>query len=111
MGKLVYLRLALAIFNILLVFHDSSNAGIQINQMQQLGTVESVKAISEIYSPISGDLMEVNGELSQSPELVNESPYEMGWLVLIKPSNLNAELEKLMDPKGYTHFLRSVLKK
>jgi len=94
-----------------IVYVELPKIGSKVSQMQQLGTVESAKAVSEIYSPISGEVAEVNGDLLQHPELVNESPYERGWIAIIEPSSLEADLKKLMDPKGYSDFLRNLLKK
>ncbi|MEM2881922.1 MAG: glycine cleavage system protein GcvH [Candidatus Bathyarchaeia archaeon] len=94
-----------------IVYVELPKVGSRISQMQQLGTVESVKAVSEIYSPISGEVLEVNEELSKRPELVNESPYGEGWIAVIKPSSLEADLRNLMDPEGYSGFLRDLLKK
>jgi glycine cleavage system H protein len=94
-----------------IVYVELPKIGSRVSQMQQLGTVESVKAVSEIYSPISGEVLEVNEELSKHPELVNESPYERGWIAIIKPSSLEADLRNLMDPRGYSEFLRALLKK
>ena len=66
--------------------------------------IESVKAASDVYAPVSGELAEANGALADEPELVNQSPYEEGWLVRINPSN-PAELDELMDADAYTQFL------
>jgi glycine cleavage system H protein len=66
--------------------------------------IESVKAASDVYAPISGELAETNSALADEPELVNQSPYEEGWLVRIDPSN-PAELDELMDADAYSQFL------
>jgi glycine cleavage system H protein len=66
--------------------------------------IESVKAASDVYAPVSGELAETNGALADEPELVNQSPYEKGWLVRINPS-IPAELDELMDADAYTRFL------
>lgn len=66
--------------------------------------VESVKAASDVYAPISGKLAATNEALSDSPELVNSSPYDEGWLLRLHPAN-PAELEELMDAEAYSHFL------
>ncbi len=94
-----------------IVYVELPKVGSKVSQMQQLGTVESVKAVSEIYSPISGEVLEVNERLSKRPELVNESPYGEGWIAIIKPLSLEADLRNLMDQKGYLEFLRTLLKK
>ena len=64
-------------------------------------TVESVKAVSEVYAPISGRIVDTNRELISSPEKVNESPYERGWLVKIKPFNWDNESKNLLTPEQY----------
>lgn len=94
-----------------IVYVELPKVGSKVSQMQQLGTVESVKAVSEIYSPISGEVLEVNEELSKRPELVNKSPYGEGWIAIIKPSSLEADLRNLMDSRGYSEFLLALLKK
>jgi glycine cleavage system H protein len=66
--------------------------------------IESVKAASDVYAPVSGELAETNGALADEPELVNQSPYEKGWLVRISPSD-PAELDELMDADAYTQFI------
>jgi glycine cleavage system H protein len=63
--------------------------------------VESVKAASDIYSPVSGEITAVNGELEEAPEMVNEEPYGTGWLFKVKMSNAS-ELDALLDADGYT---------
>jgi glycine cleavage system H protein len=59
--------------------------------------VESVKAVSDLVAPISGIIEQVNAEVQSKPELLNEDPYNKGWLLIVKPSNLQAELSNLMD--------------
>ncbi len=71
-----------------IVYVDLPKVGAKVAQMQSLGTVESVKAVADVYSPISGVVVEVNSELSDAPELVNKSPYEKGWITLIRPHHL-----------------------
>ena len=82
-----------------------------VAQMKSMGTVESIKAGSEIYSPISGTVTKVNIGLDSHPELVNKSPYGEGWLVEVKPSNLASERNSLMDAKAYADYLGALLKK
>ena len=66
----------------------------------EAGVVESVKAASDIYSPVSGTVIEINGELEDSPEIVNESPYEKGWFFRLSPSNVD-ELDSLLTASQY----------
>ena len=73
--------------------------------MQSLGNVESVKAVSDIFSPLSGTIVKVNESLTVNPEHVNQSPYNEGWLVEIKPKDLQGERKQLLEAEDYTKFL------
>jgi glycine cleavage system H protein len=84
--------------------------GSKVTQFKSMGTVESIKAVSELYSPISGTVTRVNNHLEIHPELINKSPYEEGWLVEIKPDNLPTERKNLLDSKAYSSFVHSLLK-
>jgi len=75
---------------------------LQVNE--PFGSVESVKTVSELYAPISGTIVEVNEQLADSPELVNESPYEQAWMVVIEPEDLS-ELETLMTADEYDQMI------
>ena len=77
--------------------------------MEPLGTAESVKAVSEFFSPVSGEVVEGNEELVLNPELVNQDPYGRGWIALINPSNLQQEIENLMTPTVYGDYLEKLL--
>ncbi|MHA1937888.1 MAG: glycine cleavage system protein H, partial [Candidatus Thorarchaeota archaeon] len=68
---------------------------------------ESMKASSDIFSPLSGEIVEVNSTLEDAPELVNEEPYGKGWMFKIKPSNLDGEMNALMDAKAYSEMIAS----
>jgi len=91
-----------------IVFVDLPEVGRKVKQMESIGTVESVKAVSEIYTPISGEIIEVNTELNEKPEFVNQDPYGKGWIVKIRPENLDRELENLMPPKEYREYLKTL---
>jgi glycine cleavage system H protein len=80
-----------------IVYAELPSAGTTIKQNEPYGTVESVKAVSDLVAPISGTIEEVNAEVQSKPELLNEDPYVKGWLLIMKPSNLSAELANLMD--------------
>lgn len=80
-----------------IVFAELPSAGSEVSQNEPYGTVESVKAVSDLISPISGTVEEVNEEAQSEPELVNEDPYGRGWLLVVKPANLQAEMANLMD--------------
>ncbi len=81
------------------VFVELAEVGVQFEAEGQAGVVESVKAASDIYAPIAGEVIAVNEELSGSPELLNSDPYG-AWIFKLKPSN-SADLEKLLDAAGY----------
>jgi len=86
-----------------LVFLDLPTPGTQVEQFQKMGEVESVKAVSDIFSPVSGQVLEVNQPAIDEPQLVNQDPYGTGWLVrleLSKPS----ELDALMNSDEYDEF-------
>ncbi|PQP95017.1 glycine cleavage system H protein mitochondrial [Prunus yedoensis var. nudiflora] len=85
------------------VFVELPEAGRSVSAGASFGAVESVKATSDINSPISGDVVEVNSKLTESPGLINSSPYEDGWMIKIKPSN-PSEVESLLGAKEYTKF-------
>jgi glycine cleavage system H protein len=93
------------------VYVDLPRIGLKVSQMQSLGTVESVKAVADVYSPISGVVLEVNSTLSDAPELVNKSPYGEGWITIIKPEDLKKELPGLMNAPNYKDFLKKITEK
>jgi glycine cleavage system H protein len=80
-----------------IVYAELPQAGTEVKQNEPYGTVESVKAVSDLVAAVSGTVEEVNAEVQSKPELLNEDPYVKGWLILVKPSNLQAELANLMD--------------
>jgi glycine cleavage system H protein len=80
-----------------IVYAELPNAGSETKQNEPYGTVESVKAVSDLVAPISGTIEQVNAEVQSKPELLNEDPYLKGWLLIVKPTNLQTELANLMD--------------
>jgi glycine cleavage system H protein len=80
-----------------IVYAELPSSGTTISQNTPYGTVESVKAVSDLVAPVSGEILEVNQEVQSKPELLNEDPYGKAWLLVVKPSNLQDELVKLMD--------------
>ena len=94
-----------------IVYVDLPKVGAKVVQMQSLGTVESVKAVADVYSPISGVVVQVNSELSDAPELVNKSPYEKGWITMIRPDDLKKDLPSLMKPEAYRDFVKTITEK
>ncbi|KAJ8633778.1 hypothetical protein MRB53_027114 [Persea americana] len=85
------------------VFVELPESGLSVSKGGSFGAVESVKATSDINSPVSGEVIEVNTKLTESPGLINSSPYEEGWMIKVKPSS-PSELEALMGSKEYTKF-------
>ena len=83
------------------VYLELPAEGANVLQHKQMGEIESVKAVSEIFSPVSGVVLEVNNSAKDNPELVNNSPYESGWLIKVQPSNQD-ELQSLLSPDDYT---------
>lgn len=81
--------------------------GSVFKQMQVMAIVDSIKASSDIYCPLSGQVVEINQGLHEHPEWINQSPYDLGWLVKIKPSN-NIEFEKLMTKTQYDEFVGQI---
>ncbi|TVZ40892.1 glycine cleavage system H protein [Alteromonadaceae bacterium 2753L.S.0a.02] len=82
------------------VFVETPEVGSQVSAGEEAGVVESVKAASDIYSPVSGEVIAINDVLEESPETVNESPYDDGWFFKVKPSDVS-ELEAALDSDGY----------
>jgi len=78
--------------------------GSRFRYMETMAIIDSVKASSDIYCPLSGEVVDANEELLERPELVNESPYERGWIVKMKPSNMD-ELDSLMTTEQYGKFI------
>ncbi len=87
------------------VFVELPAVGTLLEKGQEFGTVESVKAVSELYMPMSGEVMEINGELEDRPELVNEDPYEGGWMIKIKITDPD-QFGALMDRQAYLATLK-----
>ena len=80
-----------------IVYAELPSTGTQVKQGEPYGTLESVKAVSDLIAAASGTILEVNEEVQSKPETLNEDPYGKGWLLMVKPSNLQAELLNLMD--------------
>jgi glycine cleavage system H protein len=80
-----------------IVFAELPSVGTAVKQNEPYGTLESVKAVSDLVAAVSGTIEEVNAEVQSKPEVLNEDPYVKGWLLIVKPANLQAELANLMD--------------
>ena len=79
--------------------------GDDIHKDEAFGAVESVKASSEVFSPVSGKIVEVNEPLMDAPEMINEDPYDEGWMVKVELSD-SSELDELMDAAGYEQYIK-----
>lgn len=90
-----------------IVFVELPDVGQSFHATDEVGTIESVKAVAEVYTPVSGDVVEVNAALEEEPELVNDDPHGDGWLVKLRFTSKD-ELEELMSAEQYEEFLAGV---
>jgi glycine cleavage system H protein len=86
------------------VYVDLPTAGAPVEREQPFGEVESTKSVSDLYAPVTGEIVDRNGALDERPELVNSDPYGEGWLVTIRPSD-REQLTGLLDAAGYDAFV------
>jgi len=89
-----------------IVFIELPESRSAVTQFEQFGEIESVKAVTELYSPVSGNITHINESAVQNPEILSDSPYEEGWLIKVELKD-KSELENLMDLQGYESFLES----
>jgi len=87
-----------------IVFVELPNVGDQFELMQAFGTIEAVKAVSDIYSPLSGKIIEINGALDDEPMVINSDPYGAGWMIKLELSKIE-EIEQLMTSDGYNKIV------
>ncbi|WP_018930861.1 glycine cleavage system protein GcvH [Gracilibacillus lacisalsi] len=87
-----------------IVFIELPEVGDEIKTDEPFGSAESVKTVSELYAPVTGKVVEVNNELEDNPELVNESPYEKAWMIVVEPSN-QSELDDLLSAEDYDKMI------
>jgi glycine cleavage system H protein len=87
------------------VFVELPKVGAKVTATKNFGVVESVKAVSDLFAPISGEVVEINAELSQKPETVNQDPYGRGWMIVVKPSS-KGEWDQLLTAQQYEEFLK-----
>ena len=88
------------------VFVELPDVGSDVSQFEKMGEIESVKAVSDLYSPVGGRVVERNENLVDSPQLVNEGPFESGWMLKIELAD-TAQMDKLMSAQEYEAFLAS----
>ena len=82
------------------VYVELPKVGDRVEMMKPFGVIESVKTASDLYAPVSGEVVEVNGTLAEEPQMVNDAPYERGWLIKVKPDD-TGQLEQLMTAQQY----------
>ncbi len=87
-----------------IVYVELPKVGARVEQSQAFGVVESVKTASDLYAPLSGEVIEVNREVVDHPELVNQDPYGAGWMIKVRPSN-PGELDRLLDAAAYARHV------
>lgn len=90
-----------------IVFVELPQKGDRFGKGEEFGVVESVKAVAELYIPVGGEVLEVNTALEKAPELVNTGPYDTGWMIRVKPSDLG-ELDSLMAHDAYRQMLKGL---
>jgi glycine cleavage system H protein len=90
-----------------IVFVDLPEVDAEFEQMAEFGSVESVKTVSSLYSPVSGKVTQINEKLKTEPELLNSSPYDNGWLIKMVLSD-PIEIDDLMSHSEYTHYIESL---
>ena len=86
------------------VYLELPAVGATVGHLAKMGEIESVKAVSDLYSPVSGDVTEVNGRLAHEPELVNNDPFGDGWMLRVRMAD-PSELDNLLDAAGYAEYL------
>lgn len=91
-----------------IVYLTLPSVGKEVRQLSSFGTVESIKAVSELYAPLSGTVAATNQELTNHPELINQSPYDAGWIIELRHSKLEEEKRTLLSPRQYQDFVNSL---
>ena len=89
------------------VYVELPEVGSQVTQGSPFGVIESVKAASDLFAPLTGEVVAVNGDLESAPQLVNEAPYGDGWIITVRPSRLDAEEPQLVDAEAYAQLVAS----
>jgi glycine cleavage system H protein len=91
-----------------IVYVETPKINSRIRQFQSVGSVESVKSVSDIFAPVSGKIVEVNAELAESPELLNEDPYGKGWIAKVESAGFDDDLKNLLTAEQYANYIRSI---
>jgi glycine cleavage system H protein len=89
-----------------IVFVEIETEGEKLEQGEVFGTIEAVKTVSDLFMPVSGDVLEVNSELEDSPDLINEDPFGKGWLIKVKIDD-SSQLEKLLNADQYNELINT----
>jgi glycine cleavage system H protein len=93
-----------------IVYVEAPKIGTDLKQFQAMGTVESVKSTSEIFTPVTGKVAKVNGELAESPELLNQDPYGKGWIARITLKDFDNDVKKLLTAQQYADYVKNLEK-
>lgn len=93
------------------VYVDMPSISSDVMHMAPFGSVESVKAVSDLYSPLTGKISKVNDLLRTNPELISQSPYDKGWIIEISPSSRDSEIKALLSPQEYADVIKQLAKK
>jgi len=91
-----------------IVYVETQKEGSDIKQFQTMGSVESVKSVSDIFSPVTGKITKVNTELADSPELLNQAPYRKGWLVRVSLADFNRDSKNLLTATQYAEHIKKL---
>ncbi|UCF63994.1 MAG: glycine cleavage system protein GcvH [bacterium] len=87
-----------------IVYVELPQVGLETKQMESFGTIEAVKAVSDLFAPLSGEVVEINEKLSDNPDVMNKDPYGAGWIIKIKLSH-KGELDSLLDKEKYEELI------
>ncbi len=93
-----------------ITYFYAGKSDIQIKRMETICRVESVKCVAEILSPLSGTVLRFNNGILDEPSIINRDPYDKGWIAIIRPTNLDDELEKLLTPELYAEHIKELTK-
>jgi len=91
-----------------IVYVEVQKGGSEVKQFQTMGTVESVKSVSDIFSPVTGKITEVNTQLAESPELLNQDPYGKGWIAKISLTDFKRDSQELLTAKQYAELIKNL---
>jgi glycine cleavage system H protein len=93
-----------------IVYVDLPNPGTAVTAGEVMGSVESVKGVSDIFSPLSGEVLEINKNAQENPGIINTNPYKDGWVVIVKASKLKEDIASLLSAEAYCSHIKTLLK-